>query len=42
MAHWVLVPESFHSRPPDLKRWLAQAHRLCATLVKKPKGGRKN
>jgi TfoX/Sxy family transcriptional regulator of competence genes len=37
MAHWVLVPESFHAGTPDLKRWLTKAHQLCGALVKKPK-----
>ena len=37
MAHWVLVPESFHAGAPDLKRWLAKAHLLCGALEKKTK-----
>lgn len=37
MAHWVLVPESFHSKTTELKKWLAKAHEQCSTLVKKPK-----
>jgi TfoX/Sxy family transcriptional regulator of competence genes len=37
MAHWILVPESFHGATPDLKRWLAKAHQLCGALEKKSK-----
>jgi TfoX/Sxy family transcriptional regulator of competence genes len=37
MAHWVLIPESFHGGTPDLKRWLKKAHQLCGALEKKPK-----
>ena len=37
MAHWVLVPESFHSGAADMKRWLSKAHQLCGALEKKPK-----
>jgi TfoX/Sxy family transcriptional regulator of competence genes len=37
MSHWVLVPESFHKKPADLKKWAKQAHKLCAALPpKKP------
>jgi TfoX/Sxy family transcriptional regulator of competence genes len=35
MAHWVLVPESFHSKSSELKNWASQAHELCSKLVKK-------
>jgi TfoX/Sxy family transcriptional regulator of competence genes len=37
MAHWVLVPESFHSRPTELKKWATKAHTLCSKLEMKPK-----
>jgi TfoX/Sxy family transcriptional regulator of competence genes len=37
MAHWVLVPESFHAKPGDLKKWATKAHELCLKLEKKPK-----
>ena len=35
MAHWVLVPESFHSKPAELKKWAAKAQELCAKLPAK-------
>jgi len=37
MAHWVLVPESFHSKPTEIKKWAAKAYELCSKLEKKPK-----
>lgn len=37
MAHWVLVPESYHTKPAQLKKWAAKAHALCIKLEKKPK-----
>lgn len=37
MAHWVLVPESFHSKPTEIKKWAAKAHELCVKLEKKAK-----
>lgn len=37
MAHWVLVPESYHAKLADLKKWTIKAHNLCANLEKKPK-----
>lgn len=37
MAHWVLVPESFHSKPTELKKWTTKAHDLCGKLEKKAK-----
>lgn len=37
MSHWVLVPEAFHSRPSELKKWAQKAHDLCSKLEKKPK-----
>lgn len=36
MAHWVLVPESFHSKPAEIKKWAKKAHDLCSKLEKKP------
>jgi TfoX/Sxy family transcriptional regulator of competence genes len=36
MAHWVLVPESFHSKAADLKKWAQKAYDECAVLEKKP------
>jgi hypothetical protein len=40
MAHWVLVPENFHSKPAELKKWAAKAHDLCQSL--EPKAKKKN
>jgi len=37
MAHWVLVPESFHSKPAALKKLATQSHDLCAALPPKAK-----
>jgi TfoX/Sxy family transcriptional regulator of competence genes len=37
MAHWVLVPESFHSKPGEIKKWATKAHSLCLKLEKKAK-----
>lgn len=37
MAHWVLVPEAFHSKPAELKKWVQTAHSLCQNLEKKTK-----
>jgi TfoX/Sxy family transcriptional regulator of competence genes len=37
MAHWVLVPESFHAKAAELKKWAQQAHALCIKLEKKAK-----
>lgn len=37
MAHWVLVPDSFHSKATELKKWAAKAHDQCSKLEKKPK-----
>ena len=36
MAHWVLVPETYHGKPAELKKWATKAHELCAKLPKKP------
>ena len=36
MAHWVLVPETFHKKPAELKKLAAKAHAQCALLEKKP------
>ena len=35
MAHWVLVPEVYHSKPSELKKWVVHAHDLCSILEKK-------
>lgn len=35
MSHWVLVPESFHKKSADLKRWAVLAHKQCSVLEKK-------
>lgn len=35
MAHWVLVPDTFHSKPSEVKKWVAKAHGLCSKLEKK-------
>jgi TfoX/Sxy family transcriptional regulator of competence genes len=35
MSHWVLVPESLHSKPAELKKWATKAHDLCSKLEKK-------
>ncbi len=35
MAHWVLVPESFHKKSAELKKWAALAHKQCSVLEKK-------
>ncbi len=37
MAHWVLVPESFHQKTGELKKWAAKAHAQCSVLEKKAK-----
>lgn len=37
MSHWVLVPQTFHSKKAELKKWLTSAHTLCLKLEKKPK-----
>lgn len=37
MAHWVLVPESFHTKPAELKKWATKAHGLCSDLTPKVK-----
>ncbi|MCX6125033.1 MAG: TfoX/Sxy family protein [Proteobacteria bacterium] len=37
MAHWVLVPESYHSKRAELKKLAAKAHELCAELEPKSK-----
>ena len=41
MAHWVLVPETFHGKPAELKKWAAKAHALCSKLEKKPAAKKK-
>ncbi len=37
MAHWVLVPESMHSKSAELRKWVTTAHGLCIKLEKKAK-----
>jgi TfoX/Sxy family transcriptional regulator of competence genes len=37
MAHWVLVPETYHSKLSELKKWTAKAYDLCAELEPKAK-----
>lgn len=37
MAHWVLIPESFHTKPGEIKKWAVKAHGLCQKLAKKVK-----
>ncbi len=37
MAHWVLVPEAFHKKSKELKKWVVEAHKQCAVLIKTPK-----
>ncbi len=37
MAHWVLVPEAFHDKKTELKKWAVKAHDLCSKLEKKKK-----
>ncbi len=37
MAHWVLVPETFHSKKAELRKWALKAHEQCSTLEPKPK-----
>lgn len=37
MAHWVLVPESYHSKPAALKKLAAQSYELCSVLAPKKK-----
>jgi TfoX/Sxy family transcriptional regulator of competence genes len=41
MSHWVLVPEAFHGKPAELKKWATQAHSQCSVLVKKPTAKKK-
>jgi TfoX/Sxy family transcriptional regulator of competence genes len=36
MSHWVLVPESFHGKSAELRKWAALAHKQCSVLEKKP------
>ena len=37
MAHWLLVPETYHSKPAALKKLAAQSYDLCSVLVPKAK-----
>lgn len=36
MAHWLLVPESFHDDPELLTKWVRHAHALAAAAPPKP------
>ena len=36
MSHWVLVPESFHDKSAEIKKWATLAHDQCIKLEKKP------
>jgi TfoX/Sxy family transcriptional regulator of competence genes len=35
MSHWVFVPEAFHSKKVQLKKWAELSYGLCETLVPK-------
>ncbi|MBY0472118.1 TfoX/Sxy family protein [bacterium] len=38
MAHWVLVPETFHSKKgADFKKWVKKAYEECSVLKTEPK-----
>ncbi len=37
MAHWVFVPESFHTKPCEITKWAVKAHSLCQRLEKRVK-----
>jgi hypothetical protein len=37
ITHWVLVPETFHKKPADLKNWATKAYEQCSVLEKKEK-----
>jgi TfoX/Sxy family transcriptional regulator of competence genes len=37
MAHWVLVPEGFHSKKSELKKWALKAYEQCSALEPKTK-----
>ena len=41
MAHWVLVPEKFHSDKTELKKWVKKAYDECSELKKQSKGLKK-
>jgi TfoX/Sxy family transcriptional regulator of competence genes len=33
MAHWIMVPETFHDDVPELKHWVNAAHRLAGQVA---------
>ena len=35
MSHWVFVPEAFHAKKAQLKKWAELSYGLCETLVLK-------
>jgi TfoX/Sxy family transcriptional regulator of competence genes len=37
MAHWVLVPETYHIKLSELKKWTSKAYELCAEFEPKVK-----
>jgi TfoX/Sxy family transcriptional regulator of competence genes len=37
MAHWILVPETYHKKAAELKKWTARAYEQCILLEKKAK-----
>jgi TfoX/Sxy family transcriptional regulator of competence genes len=42
MAHWVLVPEKFHTDSTEFNKWARRAYDLCSVLKKdKKKSGAK-
>ena len=36
VTRWVLVPKSWHKKPAQLGKWVAQAHGQCLMAEKKP------
>lgn len=42
MAHWGLVPESFHGDPKELAKWVRKAHALALLNPKPKKPAKKN
>lgn len=37
MAHWILVPTTFHTKKAELKKWVVKAHEQCSVLDPKKK-----
>lgn len=37
MAHWILIPKTFHTKPATIKKWALKAHEQCSKLEKKIK-----